>query len=172
MTTCEFAGPHVRARSVSGMAELKDRLRSDLTAAMKAQDKLRTATLRMLLAAIQTEEIAGKTPRELSDADVLKVLARETKKRGEAAEIYVQNGRGELAANERAEASVIDDYLPTQINDDELSNVIETAMAQVAEEIGERPGQRQMGLVIKAANAIAAGKADGARISAAVKAQL
>jgi uncharacterized protein YqeY len=162
----------MRARSVSDMAELKDQLRSDLTAAMKAQDKLRTATLRMLLAAIQTEEIAGKTPRELSDADVLKVLARETKKRGEAAEIYIQNGRGELAANERAEASVIDDYLPTQINDDELANVVETAMAQVAEEIGERPGQRQMGLVIKAANAIAAGKADGARISAAVKAQL
>jgi uncharacterized protein YqeY len=162
----------MRARSVSDMAELKDQLRSDLTAAMKAQDKLRTATLRMLLAAIQTEENAGKTPRELSDADVLKVLARETKKRGEAAEIYTQNGRGELAANERAEASVIDDYLPTQINDDELSNVVETAMAQVAEEIGERPGQRQMGLVIKAANAIAAGKADGARISAAVKAQL
>jgi uncharacterized protein YqeY len=162
----------MRARSVSDMAELKDQLRSDLTAAMKAQDKLRTATLRMLLAAIQTEEIAGKTPRELSDADVLKVLARETKKRGEAAEIYTQNGRGELAANERAEASVIDDYLPTQINDDELANVVETAMAQVAEEIGERPGQRQMGLVIKAANAIAAGKADGARISAAVKAQL
>jgi uncharacterized protein YqeY len=162
----------MRARSVSDMAELKDQLRSDLTAAMKAQDKLRTATLRMLLAAIQTEEISGKTPRELSDADVLKVLARETKKRGEAAEIYTQNGRGELAANERAEASVIDDYLPTQINDDELANVVETAMAQVAEEIGERPGQRQMGLVIKAANAIAAGKADGARISAAVKAQL
>lgn len=154
------------------MAELKDRLRSDLTAAMKAQDKLRTATLRMLLAAIQTEEIAGKTPRELSDADVIKVLARETKKRGEAAEIYTQNGRGELAANERAEASVIDDYLPTQINDDELANVVETAMAQIAEEIGERPGQRQMGLVIKAANAIAAGKADGGRISAAVKARL
>jgi uncharacterized protein len=154
------------------MAELKDRLRSDLTAAMKAQDKLRTATLRMLLAAIQTEEVSGKEPRELSDADVLKVLARETKKRGEAATIYVQNGRGELAANERAEASVIDEYLPTQLNDDELANVVDTAMAQVAEQLGERPGQRQMGLVIKAANAIASGKADGARIAAAVKDRL
>ncbi|CAN5705002.1 GatB/YqeY domain-containing protein [soil metagenome] len=154
------------------MSELKDRLRSDLTAAMKAQDKLRTATLRMLLAAIQTEEVAGKAPRELSDADVIKVLAREAKKRGEAAQIYITNGRGALAANERAEAGVIDDYLPTQINDDELANVVNTAMAQVAEEIGERPGQRQMGLVIKAANAIVAGKADGARISAAVKARL
>ncbi|MCV7225862.1 GatB/YqeY domain-containing protein [Mycolicibacterium komossense] len=154
------------------MAELKDRLRSDLTAAMKAQDKLRTATLRMLLAAIQTEEVAGKVPRELTDEDVTKVLAREARKRGEAAQIYITNGRGELAANERAEASVIDEYLPTQLNDDELANVVNTAMAQVAEEIGERPGPKQMGLVMKAANAIAAGKADGARISAAVKDRL
>jgi uncharacterized protein YqeY len=161
-----------QARSVSAMAELKDRLRSDLTAAMKSRDKLRTATLRMLLAAIQTEEIAGKEPRELSDAEVIKVLAREAKKRGESAQIYIQNGRGELAANERAEASVIDDYLPTQLNDDELANVVNTAMAIVAEELGERPGQKNMGRVIKAANEIAAGKADGARISAAVKDRL
>jgi uncharacterized protein len=90
-------------RSVEGMAELKDRLRADLTAAMKAQDKLRTATLRMLLSAIQTEEVAGKVSRDLSDDDVLKVLARESRKRGEAAQIYDQNGRGDLAANERAE---------------------------------------------------------------------
>ena len=94
------------------MAELKDRLRSDLTGAMKSQDKLRTATLRMLLAAIQTEEVSGKQARELTDGEVLKVLARESKKRGEAAQIYITNGRGELAANERAEASVIEEYLP------------------------------------------------------------
>jgi uncharacterized protein len=154
------------------MAELKDRLRSDLTEAMKAQDKLRTATLRMLLAAIQTEEVSGKQARELGDDEVLKVLARESRKRGEAAQIYVTNGRGELAANERAEARVIDDYLPTQLNDDELAHVANTAIAQIAEEIGERPGMRQMGLVMKAATAIAAGKADGARISAAVKDRL
>ncbi|HKH52718.1 MAG TPA: GatB/YqeY domain-containing protein, partial [Mycobacterium sp.] len=73
------------------MAELKDRLRGDLTTAMKSQDKLRTATLRMVLAAIQTEEVAGKAPRELSDADVIKVLSKEAKKRGESAEIYTQN---------------------------------------------------------------------------------
>ena len=95
------------------MAELKGRLRADLTAAMKSQDKLRTATLRMLLAAIQTEEVSGKGARELSDADVMKVLSKEAKKRAEAAEIYTQNGRGELAANEHAEARVIDEYLPT-----------------------------------------------------------
>ncbi|WP_395309608.1 GatB/YqeY domain-containing protein [Mycobacterium sp. AMU20-3851] len=154
------------------MSELKDRLRADLTAAMKAQDKLRTATLRMLLASVQAEEVSGKQARELSDEDVLKVLAREAKKRGEAAEIYTQNGRGELAANEHAEARVIDEYLPTPLTDAELADVVDTALAQVAEELGERPSVRQMGQVMKAATAIAAGKADGARLSAAVKARL
>jgi uncharacterized protein len=154
------------------MAELKDRLREDLKAAMKAQDKLRTGTLRMLIAAIQAEEVAGKQARELSDEDVLKVLARESRKRGEAAEIYVTNGRGELAANERAEATVIDEYLPTQLNDDELANVVNTAIADVAEQIGERPHQKHMGLVMKTALAIADGKADSARLSAAVKDRL
>jgi hypothetical protein len=154
------------------MAELKERLRADLTASMKAQDKLRTGTLRMLLAAVQAEEVSGKAARDLTDEDVLRVLARESRKRGEAAEIYVQNGRGELAANERAEASVIDEYLPTQLNDEEVANVADTAIAQVAEEIGERPGVKNMGQVMKAATAIAAGQADGSRLSAAVKQRL
>jgi uncharacterized protein len=154
------------------MAELKDRLRADLTASMKAQDKLRTATLRMLLSAIQAEEVSGKASKELSDDDVLKVLARESKKRGEAAEIYTQNGRGELAANEHAEARIIDEYLPTQLNDAEVADVVDSAIAAVAEENGEAPGMRQMGQVMKVATAIAAGKADGSRLSAAVKARL
>lgn len=154
------------------MAELKTQLRSDLTDAMKAKDKLRTATLRMLLAAITTEEVAGKQSRELTDADVLKVLAKESKKRGEAAEIYTENGRGDLAANERAEARVIDEYLPTPLTDAELADAVDTAIAEVAEQLGERPSMRQMGQVMKVATAIAAGKADGARISAAVKARL
>jgi len=151
---------------------LKERLRADLTAAMKSQDKLRTATLRMLLAAIQKEEVAGKQARELSDAEVIKVLAREARKRAESAEIYTQNGRGDLAANEHAEARVIDEYLPTQLTEAELADVVDTAMAQVAEELGERPGPKQMGLVMKAATAIAAGKADGKRLAAAVQARL
>ena len=127
-------------RSVSVMAELKDRLRADLTAAMKSQDRLRTATLRMLLSAIQTEEISGKQSRELSDADVIKVLAREAKKRAESAEIYTQNGRGELAANEHAEARVIDEYLPTPLTEAELADVVDTAIAQVVR--GERRSSR------------------------------
>ena len=165
-----MAGPP--ARSVSGMAELKSRLRADLTDAMKSKDKLRTATLRLLLAAIQTEEVSGKAARDLSDDEVIKVLARESRKRAESAEIYTQNGRGELAASEHAEARIIDEYLPTPLTEAELADVADTAIAQVAEEIGERPSRRQMGMVMKAATAIAAGKADGARLSTAVKERL
>lgn len=154
------------------MAELKERLRSDLTDAMKSQDKLRTATLRLLLAAVQTEEVSGKQARELTDEDVLKVLAREARKRGEAAEIYTQNGRGELAAAEHAEARIIDEYLPTPLTDAEVADVADTAIAQVADQLGERPSVKQIGLVMRAAAEIAAGKADGARLSAAVKARL
>lgn len=157
---------------MSESSELKERLRADLTTAMKTQDKLRTATLRMLLTAIRNEEVAGQESRELTDAEVLKVLAKESKKRGESAEIYTQNGRGELAANEHAEARIIDEYLPTPLTEAEVADVADTAIAQVAEEIGERPSMKQMGQVMKAATAIAAGKADGARISAAVKARL
>jgi len=154
------------------MAELKDQLRSDLTEAMKAKDKLRTATIRMLLAAIQSEEVSGKQARVLSDDEILKVLAREARKRSEAAEIYTQNGRGELAAEEHAEARIIDDYLPTPLSDAEVADVVDTAMAQVAEELGERPSMKQMGQVMKAATEIAGGKADGARLSAAVRDRL
>jgi len=154
------------------MAALKDRLRADLTESMKNQDKLRTATLRMMLAAVQTEEVSGKQARDLTDDDVIKVLARESKKRGEAAEIYTQNGRGELAAAEHAEARIIDEYLPTPLNDAEVADVVDTAIAEVAEQLGERPSTKNMGLVMKAATAIAAGKADGSRLSAAVRERL
>ena len=124
------------------------------------------------MAAIQTEEVAGKEARVLTDEEIIKVLAKESKKRGESAEIYTENGRGELAAKERAEAQIIDEYLPTPLTDAELVDVVDTALAQVSEELGERPGMRQMGQVIKAASALAKGKADGARISAAVTPRL
>ncbi|MDZ7930333.1 GatB/YqeY domain-containing protein [Rhodococcus sp. NPDC076796] len=154
------------------MSELKARLRTDLTAAMKAKDKLRLATLRMILAAIQTEEVSGKEAHDLTDDDVLKVLAKEAKKRGESAEIYTQNGRGELAANEHAEAQIINEYLPTPLTDEELATIVDTAIAQVAEELGERPAMKQMGQVMKVASGLAAGKADGSRLSKAVKDRL
>jgi uncharacterized protein YqeY len=158
--------------SVWRMSELKSQLRTDMTAAMKAKDKLRLATLRMLLAAVQNAEVAGAAARELSDAEVVSVLQKEAKKRNESAEVYTQAGRGDLAANEHAEARIIDEYLPTQLTEAEIADVVDTAIAQVAEENGERPGMRQMGQVMKIATAIAEGKADGSRLSAALKARL
>ena len=154
------------------MSELKSRLRADLTVAMKAKDTLRRETLRMALAAIGTAEVAGTEARELTDEQVLAVLAKESKKRGEAALVFEQAGRGELAAKERAEAGVLDDYLPTQLTDDELAHVVDTAIAQVTETLGERPGMRQMGQVMQAATTLAEGKADGKRLSALVKSRL
>ncbi|MET9215478.1 MULTISPECIES: GatB/YqeY domain-containing protein [unclassified Nocardia] len=154
------------------MSELKSQLRADMTAAMKAKDTLRLSTLRMLLAAIQNAEVSGAQAKELSDAEVVSVLQKEAKKRNESALIYEQNGRGELAANERAEEEIIEEYLPTQLTEAEVAQVADTAIAQVAEEIGERPGMKQMGQVMKAATALAEGKADGSRLSAAVKARL
>ncbi|MFE2956821.1 GatB/YqeY domain-containing protein [Nocardia tengchongensis] len=154
------------------MSELKSKLRADMTTAMKSKDKLRLGTLRMLLSAIQNAEVAGSEARELSDPEVIVVLQKEAKKRNEAAVVYEQAGRGELAANERAEESIIEEYLPTQLTEAEVADIADTAIAQVAEQLGERPGMRQMGQVMKAATALAAGRADGTRISAAVKARL
>ncbi|WP_194825528.1 GatB/YqeY domain-containing protein [Nocardia sp. XZ_19_231] len=154
------------------MSELKAKLRADMTAAMKAKDKLRLATLRMLLAAIQTSEVSGSEAHELADADVVSLLQKEAKKRNEAAVIFEQNGRGELAANERAEEQIIEEYLPTQLDDAEVAQIADTAIAEVAEQIGERPRMKQMGQVMKAATALADGKADGSRLSAAVKLRL
>ncbi len=159
-------------RTVSLMSELKTKLRSDMTTAMKSKDTLRLGTLRMLLSAIQNAEVAGPQARELSDPEVVAVLQKEAKKRNEAAVVYEQAGRGELAANERAEEQVIDEYLPTQLTDAEVADIADTAIAEIAEQIGERPGMKQMGQVMKAATALAAGRADGSRISAAVKARL
>lgn len=154
------------------MSTLKAQLRTDLTAAMKARDELVKSTLRMTLTAIGNAEVAGTEARELSDDEVLKVIAKEAKKRAESAEAFAAAGRGELAAQERAEGDVLDRYLPTQLSDDELAANAATAVEETTAELGEKPGPRQMGQVMKRANAAAAGRADGGRVAAAVKALL
>ncbi|MHA6628284.1 GatB/YqeY domain-containing protein [Pseudonocardia sichuanensis] len=154
------------------MSTLKERLRADLTAAMKAKDELVKATLRMTLTAIGTAEVAGDEARELSDDEVLAIIRREAKKRAESAEAFANAGRDELAAQERAEGEVLARYLPAQLSDDELDAIAREAVEQTAAELGERPGQRQMGQVMKKATAAAAGRADGRRVAAAVKALL
>lgn len=154
------------------MSTLKQRLRDDLTAAMKARDELVKATLRMTLTAIGNAEVAGTEARQLDDAEVLKVITKEAKKRAESAEAFSAAGREELAAQERAEGEVLARYLPTQLTDDELAAIARAAVDAHAAETGEQPGPRQMGLVMKRAQAAAAGRADGGRVAAAVKALL
>lgn len=154
------------------MSTLKEQLRADLTAAMKARDELVKATLRMTLTAIGNAEVAGAEARELSDDEVLKVIAKEAKKRAESAEAFAAAGRGELAAQERAEGEVLDRYLPQQLTDEELAALARRAVDETAAELGAPPGPKQMGQVMKRANAAAAGRADGGRVAAAVKALL
>jgi hypothetical protein len=149
------------------VSELKDRLRADLTTAMKSRDELRTATLRMVLAAVSAEEVAGKEARELSDDDVLGVLRREAKRRREAAEAFDTAGRAEQAGRERAEGEVVAGYLPAQLDDADLAAIV----ADVVTRTGAT-GMKEMGRVMGAANAVVAGRAEGGRVAAEVRRQL
>jgi uncharacterized protein YqeY len=146
---------------------LKEQLRIDLTAAMKGRDELRTATLRMALTAITNEEVAGDAARSLSEAETVAVLTREVKKRREAAEAFAGAGRAEQAARERAEGEVLTRYLPAQLTDDELSALVADAVAETG-----AAGPKAMGLVMKALTPKIAGRAEGGRVAAAVKAAL
>jgi uncharacterized protein len=146
---------------------LKEQLRADMIASLKSKDELRLSTLRMVLSAITNEEVAGKTARELSDDEVLKVLAREAKKRREAAEAFDGAGRTELADRERAEGVVLDGYLPAQISDDELVGIVTAAIAASG-----AAGPQAMGQVMKVVQPQVAGRAEGGRIAAEVRRQL
>jgi len=147
--------------------ELKERLRADLTGAMRARDQVRLRTLRMAVTAITNEEVAGSATRELSDDDVLKVLAREAKKRREAAEAFAAAGRAEQAEAERAEGEVLAGYLPAQLSDDELAGLVAAAVAETG-----AAGLPGMGKVMKAVTPRVAGRAEGARVAAEVRRQL
>lgn len=154
------------------MSELKQRLRDDLTAAIKAKDEVVLATLRMALSAISTEEVAGQSVRELSDDEVLRVLSREAKKRREAAEAFANAGRTEMAAREQSEGEVLARYLPSQLGEAELAAIAREAVEEVAARLGARPGPRDMGQVMKLATAKVAGRAEGSRVAAAVRSML
>jgi hypothetical protein len=146
---------------------LKEQLREDMVAAMKSKDELRLATLRMALSAITNEEVSGKSARELSDDEVMKVVARETKKRREAAEAFDAADRPELAERERAEGAVLEAYLPAQLGDEEVTALVTEAIASV-----DASGPQAMGQVMKAVQPKIAGRAEGGRVAAEVKRQL
>ena len=149
------------------MGELKDRLHDDMISAMKARDELRTATLRMVLTAIGTEEVAGKVARSLSAEEELKVLGREAKKRREAAEAFRSGGAETRAQRELDEEQILAAYLPVQLSDDELSALVAAAVAQTG-----ASGPQAMGAVMKVVGPQVAGRADGGRVAAAARAAL
>lgn len=151
------------------MPALKDRLRADLTTAIKARDEVRSSTLRMVLSALTNAEVAGKQARELTDDDVVGVLTSEAKKRREAAAAFADGGRDEMAAKERAEAEVIADYLPEQLTDAEVAEIVSAAVGQTGA-AGE--GMRAMGKVMGLVQPQVKGRADGGAVAAEVRRQL
>lgn len=146
---------------------LKATVHDDLTSAIRERDAVRSGTLRLALTAITTEEVSGTTSRELSDDEVLKVLAKEAKKRKEAATAYTDAGRPELAAKEQAELAVLEAYLPAQLSDEELTAIVAAAVEQTG-----ATGMPQLGQVMKVAQGVVAGRADGGRVAAAARAAL
>jgi hypothetical protein len=149
------------------MSTLKDRLNDDLRVAMKARDELTTSTLRMALSAVRNAEVAGTEARDLSDDEVLSVLTKEAKKRREAASAFADAGRADQAAKETAEGAVLDRYLPAQLSDAEITELVAGALAA-----GGFTGKAQMGPAMKAAQAAVAGRAEGGRVAAEVRRQL
>jgi uncharacterized protein YqeY len=146
---------------------LKEKLQADLTEAIRSRNEVVSGTVRMLLAAITNEEVAGKAAKVLTDAEIITVLSREAKKRREAFEAYTQAKRDDLAGKEKSEAAVIANYLPEQLSEDEIKKLIQAAIAET-----DAKGPAGMGLVMKVLQPKIAGKADGGVVSGLVKAAL
>jgi uncharacterized protein YqeY len=152
-----------------GLMSLKEQLRSDLTTAMKARDEVRSSTLRMVLTAITNAEVSGKQARELTDDEVVGVLSSEAKKRREAAAAFAEGGRADSADKEQAEAAVIAEYLPEQLSEAEIADLVAQAIEQTGAG-GE--GMRAMGKVMGVVQPQVKGRADGGAVAAEVRRQL
>ena len=146
---------------------LKEKLQTDLTDAIRARDEVKSGTVRMLLAAITNEEVAGKAAKVLTDAEIITVLSREAKKRREAVDAYTQAKRDDLANKEKAEGAIIAQYLPEQLSEEEIKKLITEAIAQT-----NASGPAGMGLVMKVLQPKIVGRADGGLVSGLVKAAL
>ncbi|KYH43604.1 GatB/YqeY domain-containing protein [Branchiibius sp. NY16-3462-2] len=143
---------------------LKETLRADLTTAIKSRDQVSAATLRMTLASISNQEVAGDAHRDLSDDEVLAVITKEAKKRREAAAAYDDAKRPELADGERAELAVLEGYLPEQLSDEDIDALV----AKAVEQLGAN-NMSAMGAVMKIVQPQIAGRAEGGRVAAAVR---
>lgn len=151
---------------------LEETLHADMVTAMKARDSQLTTTLRMAIGAIKNEKVAGRTARELTEADEVAVLQREVRTRKDSAQAYTDGNRPELAEKELAEAEVIARYLPAMLSDDDLDTIVAEEVAAAEAASGEKPTMRQMGLVVKAVNARVAGRAEGSAVAAKVRAAI
>lgn len=158
-----------KAATLGPMSTLKDRLRNDLTAAIKAREEVRSSTLRMVLTAITNAEVAGKEHRDLTDDDIIGVLSTEAKKRREAATAFAEGGREEMAAKEQAEAAVLAEYLPAQLSAEEIVGIVTEAIERTGA-AGE--GMRAMGKVMGVVQPQVKGRADGSAVAAEVRRQL
>lgn len=137
--------------------QIADRIKSDVSTAMKAGERERVSALRLVLSELQKADKEG-------DADELAVLRRERKRRREAAEAYREAAREDLAEGEDYEAQLIEHYLPADVSDEELDELVRRAMAETGAQ-----SPRDMGTVIKHVMAAADGRADGRRVSTKVK---
>jgi uncharacterized protein YqeY len=158
-----------KAATLGRMTSLKDRLRGELTASMKARDELRSSTLRMVLTAITTAEVSGKQARVLSDDEVTGVLASESKKRRESATAFDSANRPELAAKERAESAIISEFLPEPLSAEEISELVASTITALGVQ-GE--GMRALGKVMGAVTPQVKGRADGGAVAAEVRRRL
>jgi uncharacterized protein len=152
------------------MSSLKQTLQSELTTAIRSRDELTSATLRMALTAITTEEVSGTSARTLTDAEVLAVLTREAKKRREAATAFTDAGRPELAAREEAELGVLARYLPEPLTEQEVTAMVDEVVAGLAAQ--GVSGMSAMGRAMKELTPQTAGRFDGGQLAAMVRAAL
>lgn len=149
------------------MSKLAEQMQQDLTEAMKARDQVRVAALRMAISAVREEAVSGTQARELSDDDVEKVLRTQVKRRDEAAEAFQAAGRDEQAAKELDERAILSAYLPEELDEGALEALVEEALAA-----GGFTDPSQTGPAMNTVMAAVAGRAEGKRVSAMVKAKL
>ena len=152
------------------MTTLKEQLQADLTAAIRARDEVVSSTIRMALAAITNEEVAGKVAKVLTEDETITVVTREGKKRREAIEAYTSANRQDLADKEAAELAVLERYLPAQLGAEELQALIDDAVA--AAKAAGQDGMKAMGMVMKQLQPKVNGRADGSAVAAAVRSAL
>ncbi|MDR1852392.1 MAG: GatB/YqeY domain-containing protein [Propionibacteriaceae bacterium] len=152
--------------------DIKTQLKKDRVEAMRNKDEVAKNALAMALTAIQRAEVAGKEAKELTDTEVLNILKKEVAQRKDSAEAFAQGGRDDLVKKELAEADVLAKYLPQPLSEAELDEIVKTEVAKAEAELGEKPQMRQMGMIVKAVNAVAAGRADGKTVAEKVKAAL